>query len=996
MPILYRKLVNLFMANNSANYTNIGDIKDYWLKNIAPNYFDFEDVNTYGTGIFGYINEVMGTTTEDAFNATNLARREFYPITAQYLSSLYKMATLQSIEIPLTVPAQCKCALIIPQDQIIENSTYSNGVYNCTIDSCLKIYADNLQYMLDYPINIISKKTDKWVHTTHYDINVNNSLSTNTRKRYLSNQIIHEHNTNYVAIFVDTIRQVEMQQVSKVLIRDNILATTVMDVDFDGKLANFEVFYIENGNDKEVQLKKVMINSATPTVPFVFYEMINENKIRLTFKYNSVFVPKYNSEIICRIYTSQGSAGNFKKFDGDLICSSDSEKYPYNSNMTIVGKINGESYGGKDVLSIDDLRNKVIRAYSTNSTITTSSDLQLAFDQVSDNLDGVKVLFKKKRDDVFTRLFGAYALMKDEGENILPTNTLNVECERANIMSLDSTDQNRIMIKPGTIYKYKSEDSFVANIALDEDGNPLNIMNIDPDSTEFLFTNPFLIGININPNIVGYYLNTVNSNYSIDYTYVNDNSPVQFISSGIMMERNAILGQDYYKLTVKLTPSIDGMEYDSNVTPADTEAADYAIRAKYNGRIESMTYYTDPNTSESYIRAKILYDTDNEDEKVQYIQASTILGFDQPSKPGYEMKYNVGEEFIANDILAVKMPTDKNNLKVVADLDYSLYTNGYYVPFTIEKFDEANNIYYFSAYLGTTDEIDLDSKIIINHGVYNKNNVENTFLPLKMKDFMIEVCVLYNNDGQNQPHKYSDFAGLNEYTYTNSYTTTSDSLGYFVEDLQFIRSTIDYYPGDSENNWKVTISEVPMVQATWAIDNTRFMNFIDQYKSLDGIMQDVHYSLENNFSIDTKFYNTYGKARFYSVGNTADYMVNLDNVKISMRFGIKLNVQYNQDTFIPKFREYVKNYIENSDSIGSTSQDIFILNLIADAKANFSDIAYIEYYGFNIYNHMAQKIVGPSLEDYIDEFIPEFVNIKTAYTADGVAYPDISVTILQD
>ena len=336
-----------YISNSSANYTNIGDIKDYWLKNIAPNYFSFEDINTYGTGIFGYINEVMGTTTEDAFNATNIARREFYPITAQYLSSLYKMATLQSIEIPLTIPAQCKCALIIPQDQIIENSTYSNGVYRCTIDSCLKIYADNLQYMLDYPINIISKKTDKWVHTTHYDINVENSLSTNTRERYLSNQIIHEHGTNYVAIFIDTIRQVEMQQVSQVLIRDSILATTVMDIDFDGKLANFEVFYIENGNDKEMQLKKVMINAATPTVPFVFYEMINENKIRLTFKYNSVFVPKYNSEIICRIYTSQGSAGNFKKFDGDLICSSDSEKYPYNSNMTIVGKINGPSYGGR-------------------------------------------------------------------------------------------------------------------------------------------------------------------------------------------------------------------------------------------------------------------------------------------------------------------------------------------------------------------------------------------------------------------------------------------------------------------------------------------------------------------------------------------------------------------------------------------------------------------------------------------------------------------------
>ena len=181
------------MANNSnkaANYSSIGNIKDYWLKTIAPNYFNFDDVNTYETGIFGYINEVMSNTTEDAFNATNLARREFYPITAQYLSSLYKMATLQSIDIPLTTPAQCKCALIIPQEEVIEYSTYSNGVYNCTIDSCLKIYADNLQYMLDYPINIISKKTDHWVHTTHYDINVENSLSTNTRSRYLSNQII--------------------------------------------------------------------------------------------------------------------------------------------------------------------------------------------------------------------------------------------------------------------------------------------------------------------------------------------------------------------------------------------------------------------------------------------------------------------------------------------------------------------------------------------------------------------------------------------------------------------------------------------------------------------------------------------------------------------------------------------------------------------------------------------------------------------------------------
>ena len=786
-----------------------------------------------------------------------------------------------------------------------------------------------------------------------------------------------------------------MQQVSQVLVRDNILSTSVMDIDFDGKLANFEVFYIENGNDQEMQLKKVMINAATPTVPFVYYEMINENKIRLTFKYNSVFVPKYNSEIVCRIYTSSGSAGNFKKYDGDLICSSDSEKFAYNSNMTIVGKINGSSYGGKDVLSMEELRNKIVRAYSTNSTITTSSDLQLKFDEVSDSINGVQVLFKKKRDDVFIRLFGAYALMKDENNNILPTNTLNVTCNRSNLIDITSPDApNRMMIKPGTVYKYKNADSYDTVMATNADGSRMTIMDIDESNTDFMFTNPFLIGINVNPNIVGYYLNTINSNLAIDYTYVNDNSPIQFISNGIQMERNAIIGNDFYKVTVKLMPSISEMSYEGIIELPDEEASDYTIRAKYNGHVESMDYYTDPDSNKSYIRAMIMYDTEIESEKIQYIQASAILGLDEDSIPGYEMQYNVGETFVANDILGIKMPKDLNKLKVVADFDYALKSNEYYIPFTIEKYDESNNVYYCNAYIGTTDEIDTTGRIIINHGIFNKSNIENTFLPMKMKDFMIEACVLYNNDGQNMPHKYSDFKGLNEFTYTNAYTTSSTNLAYFVEDLQFIRSTIDYLPGSTNKDWIINVSEVPMVQASWAIDTTRFFNFIEDYKAMDGIMQDVYYNLENNFSIDTKFYNTYGKARFYTVGNTVDSMHKLDNVKISMRFGVKMNVQANQETFIPNFREYVKNYIENSDSIGTTSQDIFILNLIADAKQNLNEISYLEYYGFNNYNHMAQKIVGPAIDEYVDEYIPEFVNLKTAYTTDGVAYPDIKVTIL--
>src|SRR5574343_206954 len=108
---------------STKKYTSIADIKDAWITDIAPNYFDFDNTNNYQSGIFGYINEVMGNATEDAFNAVNISRREFYHTTAQNKQSLYKMATLQSISLPMVTPGTAKAVLIIPVDDVINAST---------------------------------------------------------------------------------------------------------------------------------------------------------------------------------------------------------------------------------------------------------------------------------------------------------------------------------------------------------------------------------------------------------------------------------------------------------------------------------------------------------------------------------------------------------------------------------------------------------------------------------------------------------------------------------------------------------------------------------------------------------------------------------------------------------------------------------------------------------------------------------------------------------
>ena len=1142
-------------TQSNGSYTNISDIKQFWLDLIGPNYFDFSDTDIYNSGIFGYANEVMANTAEDAFNAINVARKEFYPVTAQYTSSLYKMATLQGIDIPMVTPAHCKAALIIPQDQVIDNSTVENGVYTCVIDSCLRIFADNLQFMLDYPIKIISKYIDHWTHIVHYDVSTQNSLAHDTTDRYLSNKVIQEDGTNYLIIFIDAIRQVEMEQVSQVIIRDSAIQTTTMDIDFDGNLANFEVFYAANSGANEIQLKKVMINGNVPNVPFVFYEYVNENRIRLTFKYNSVWIPAYNSEIICKIYTSSGSKGNFSSFDGDLVCSSDSEDYPYNSTMTILGKVNGSSYGGMDKPTLQRLRNKVIQAYSTNSTITTSSDLQIKFDEVSDSLSNVRVLFRKKRDDPFIRLFGAYSILKTEANDIIPTTTLSMEALR-NEISDPGIYSSRIMIKPGCLFTYKSDDSYRAIPITDENGKIRNIIDLDKvTDKDFVFTNPFLIGINVNPNIVGYYLNTVDSTHAMNYIDVNDESAMQFITSSFKVHRNGVLGHNYYKMSVKLVPATD-LNVEELVTMPDTEADDYEIRAMYNGVVKSSKYVYNHNMNRGYIETTIEYtDLEIDDPsrllkiqssstvvldtsyvgrgsvtqetavyrttdlnyvgygiairgmslyesiststnqvvqlaattrvnlyvneqangetwyvgkvtigsktytgyayvldmnitledlevgiipqdatfevhtdgsadgtiwyKVKYTNGPlTITGYvdtlrialsdaiNGGSHPGYTMKFEVGEKFVANDVLATKNLTDLGKLHMVADIGHVLKANGYYVPFVIEDYDEELNAYVMNAYLATDDEISLDEQIVLTYGIYDTYGNPRTYCPLKMKDQPVTLYALYNNDGVNIPHDYSSFTGLNNYTNTNIYETVEDEPTYFIEDLQFIRSTVDYATGQAvytpdgveeiwseDDNYKFVFDEVPLIQADWAVTSDQIEEFIRSYKTLDNLMQDIAFDLENNFSIDTKFYTTYGKSQFYTTGNNSESMVKLDNVRISLRFGVKMNTNFSVESFVSGFREYVKGYIENMDNIGVVSQDIYIMNLISELKNNFGEIEYIEYYGFNGYDYMAQKIIGPDMDEYIDGYIPEFINIDVNVSG-GVETPAIQVDIL--
>lgn len=976
------------------DYSNISEIKKYWLEEIAPNYFDMENVNNYQVGIFGYINEIIGNTAEDSFNAINIARREFYPVTAQYKQSLYKMAATQKINLPLTTPASTKAILIFKEDEIVSNGIYSNGVYTCIIDSSLEIMAGNIPFLLDYPIVIISKKEgNKWIHTSHYQIDIENSLSDNPN-RYIMNKTIIQSGVRYVLLAV-SLKQLYLESMSQLVVKDNIIDTVTMDFNFNGNLANFEVFYREvTGSTIDVQLKKVLKGGAAQNNPFCFYEVLDPNIIRLTFKKNVYFNPAFNAEIILNAYTSLGSGGNFEVFKDALTCSAKSEKYPYNNKMIITGKINGSSKGGVNAVVDEEFRKIITDAYSTNNTITTSNDLQIYFDKIArTNQDEqkTKILFRKKRDDALIRLYGAYILLKDTYNNIVPTNTIDIQLWKNAIDASGPDSSNRLFIKPGTLFEYETRVFTAKKVT---DVNIVSDLDVYDDNSRFLFTNPFLIALTLDPNIVGYYLNSINNIKPIEYKFVNDNTLNQFIGSNLKFYRNALIGENFYKISMTISPAAE-IDVTTIVTVNAQGDAANVIRASQNGILINIQYETDG------VYANFLYD-DLTTQKIQVnniVKKNIVTGLFEYST-GYDIQIEATDKFIKNDILAIKKDTDLGRVRIGLDFKDILYDNQYYIPFTIERYDSTLNSYDIAAYISTDDTLTLEAQLLIQHGIINYLGVENDNVTIPMNQLDVEIHVFFNNYDANYSHQYDGFDYFKSYTLTNTYSLDGTEENYkvsLIQQVDFIRSIMTFIDNTEDpTNFGILLKEVPVSKANWCKTASNFRYLIDNIYDNYQKLSDTYYILENNYGIDLKFFNTYGKSRFFKVG-IKNSTSTLDSVNCSFSFGVYLTSLTSPNVFLTEFRQYVKDYIESINSVGVSGQSLYIMNLITDLKTKFSEIGYIEYYGLNSYSHEAQKIEGLTnaqiVASGITDYIPEFINIYSV--KDGTEMiPKIDILLL--
>ena len=137
------------------------------------------------------------------------------------------------------------------------------------------------------------------------------------------------------------------------------------------------------------------------------------------------------------------------------------------------------------------------------------------------------------------------------------------------------------------------------------------------------------------------------------------------------------------------------------------------------------------------------------------------------------------------------------------------------------------------------------------------------------------------------------------------------------------------------------------------------------------------YNKTNNYSVDMKFYNTYGRSNNFVIGEEQNI---LNRVNCDIHLKVYPYVRAEGETLVQNMKMFIKEYFETVNK--ENNDGIFISNLIQELENTFSGIRYLKFVSINGYNIDCQSIENIAVdintlnkEDRI-AFIPEYLNIE--------------------
>lgn len=545
----------------AVDYSSIYTIEDHILNDIAPLYFEVNDVSLLTTGLLGMIIDTMGSSIEDQFDATAKYLSEQLVSQASLPEFIYAHAASYGVTDIFATAAKMPIGLTIKERDILKCMINKGSHYEFVIDRKLRMTIDDPttgdDIVYSIPYNIVIHTTlykGEYSHVAFYDTTYTNDVVRGEKTKYLKMMRWKEQGDTLLYIRCDAYQYEDIITPASIT-TNNRLNIPYVDVEYEDQLCNFEVFYTDR-RGKTTQLQKRMDNQPALTTPFVYYKILNDTTIRFMFANDDRYwIPDYNSSLEIHMLQTKGEEGNFSWGIDNLLINcagqTDDESIAYNRKLYIDGFVISESKGGVPQSSLETVRADTQEKMITIDSYTTDNDLNLHFTNYSKK-HHMSANFVKHRDDLAGRIYGCFSRIGD-GTDIYPTNTLDLRVE-TNEVDLRHNALSQFIIKAGRLWKYEPESLTTLVPCSQEEIN----------QEDLVYVNLQLMVISLEANSIRLYLNSVKKLIPLTFSYMNEASLFTFMASNFRIVRNAI-EQDYYDITLTITRT-DGIRTTSGQT----------------------------------------------------------------------------------------------------------------------------------------------------------------------------------------------------------------------------------------------------------------------------------------------------------------------------------------------------------------------------------------------------------------------------------------------
>ena len=953
--------------------SSVNDVKNRYIEDI--------DEDTLSLGIFGFISDIESKKIQTATIMSAQLGNELFPARAKLTKNILAHAIYSNITDINAVPAMMTINIGIKESDFIDYMDQATNKF--VFDSKCPIFIEDIEFHFEYDIILTrtlasSSSEERYVYSAHYDMSEKNRIA-NVVDPYLKQPFLIKMMNNDYIVFQTNIRQYTIEETSDKLISDSVIENKTFTFEFTNQLVDFDVYVTNEGITQRVipilYGGEILDN---PNEKYCWYFFISDNTVRITFD-SSSYSPGLNSDIVVRAYTTLGADGNFeyKKYDteeGGLYIDLESDKYNYNRIQCLAFLVT-DSHWGENSKSKEELQKLIPKMAHTRAGITTEQDVLDYFNLISTETN--RLIMRKKVDNQFARIWYAFFLLKDDNNNVLPTNTVDLRLT----VSIDpdtpqpdgvllSDDGKRYVVPAGTTLKLIKEE-----IIDPEDESVTTVWHAE-----------------IYPRDILKYYETRDEFPKKGSVHVI--CILKYIDELGLHEtwfRWNESRQEYYTISPD-DPSI--------ILLPDPYTEAYYNEGYFYTLLHNVMVSKDPLYTAFYMTTinkdrLFTFASINEESELQYVANKisfkrSLLGDPFTYTSNFRLAQSVTTDF--------RVPLNDKKGETTMKVIFVLYKNNTphrWIPAKLMDFDDVNYVTSWQLELTTDNSFDDKNDIRIldlyRIGENEESEKMDANLPAETQCDIYILAKLSDASGEfigrvGLGYGIDDIApGYDDWTVTNIYHIDGGFIFYDnYTNIMNAKTT----PLLQQDPRYVTynIEGIPVAGSHYMDDDTMADYFLAKVDEKKDYIKGCLSRLENNMDIDFKFFNTYGPSFTYVTDfESGDSIGHID---MSMNFKLKLKSAsdiYTKDDIVA----FIKNYIENLEVIG----DLHIPNLITDITNEFS--ARIVYIEFVSYNNFPIGIQHALVKEPELDTIPEFINIRNIKNDSGF-YPSINIEVVNE